>query len=164
MVLPADVTDAGSFAGQLRSAAAEFGGLDLCVYCAGVYTDACLGIDLPLVRQTIEINLLGVYNLLDPVVPLLRRNRCRRICLVSSVAGYSGLPKRFGHGPGKAALNNPGTDPLHRSCARGIGVYLVNPGFVATRLTRRNDFRMPSLMTPTAPRAAMIAGLGGASR
>ena len=160
LVLPADVTDAGSLRASCDLLLREFGGLDLCVYCAGVYTPMrAWEIDLPLVRETIEINLLGVYNLLDPVVPLFSETAAGGICLVSSVAGYSGLPKALAYGPSKAALNNLAQILYTDLAPRGIGVYLVNPGFVATRLTRQNDFRMPSLMTPDSAADAIVAGL-----
>ncbi|MCB1881775.1 MAG: SDR family NAD(P)-dependent oxidoreductase, partial [Gammaproteobacteria bacterium] len=161
LVLPADVTDAGSLRARYDLLLREFGGLDLLVYCAGVYTPMrAWEIDLPLVRETIEINLLGVYNLLDLVVPSFSETGAGAICLVSSVAGYTGLPKALAYGPGKAALINLAQTLYTDLSPLGIGVYLINPGFVATRLTRKNDFRMPALISPDAAATAIIAGLG----
>lgn len=160
LVLPADVTDVESLRAANDLLLRQFGGVDLVVYCAGVYTPMrAWEIDLPVVRETIEINLLGVYNLLNLVIPTFSETGSGAICLVSSVAGYSGLPKALAYGPSKAALNNL-VQILYTDLApRGIGVYLVNPGFVATRLTRKNDFRMPSLMTPESAADAIVAGL-----
>lgn len=160
LVLPADVTDVGSLQASYDLLTREFGGLDLLIYCAGVYTPMrAWEIDLPVVRETIEINLLGLYNLLNLIIPVFSETGAGAICLVSSVAGYSGLPKALAYGPSKAALNNLAQILYTDLSPRGIGVYLVNPGFVATRLTRQNDFRMPSLMTPDSAADAIVAGL-----
>ena len=68
------------------------------------------------------------------------------IALVGSVAGYGGLPKATVYGPSKAALINF-AEVLHLDLApRGIGVFMINPGFVATPLTAHNDYPMPFLM------------------
>ena len=160
LVLPADVTDVESLRAAYALLLQELGGVDLLVCCAGVYTPMrAWAIDLPAVHETIEINLLGVYHLLDLVLPLFSERGSGAICLVSSVAGYSGLPKALAYGPSKAALNNLAQILYTDLAPRGIGVYLVNPGFVATRLTRQNDFRMPSLMRPEGAADAIVAGL-----
>ncbi|MCB1850193.1 MAG: SDR family NAD(P)-dependent oxidoreductase [Gammaproteobacteria bacterium] len=160
LVLPADVTDVESLRAAYALLLQELGGVDLLVCCAGVYTPMrAWAIDLPAVHETIEINLLGVYHLLDLVLPLFSERDSGAICLVSSVAGYSGLPKALAYGPSKAALNNLAQILYTDLAPRGIGVYLVNPGFVATRLTRQNDFRMPSLMRPEDAADAIVAGL-----
>jgi short-subunit dehydrogenase len=70
------------------------------------------------------------------------------IAFVASVAGYRGLPNALAYGPGKAALIHF-AECLHFDLApKHIGVWVINPGFVATRLTAKNDFNMPALMTP----------------
>ena len=160
LVLPADVTDVESLRAAYALLLQELGGVDLLVCCAGVYTPMrAWAIDLPAVHETIEINLLGVYHLLDLVLPLFSERDSGAICLVSSVARYSALPKALAYGPSKAALNNLAQILYTDLAPRGIGVYLVNPGFVATRLTRQNDFRMPSLMRPEDAADAIVAGL-----
>jgi short-subunit dehydrogenase len=81
------------------------------------------------------------------------------IAFVASVAGYRGLPKALAYGPGKAALIHF-AECLHLDLApQGIGVWLINPGFVATRLTARNDFAMPALLSPEQAALATVDGL-----
>lgn len=73
------------------------------------------------------------------------------IAFVASVAGYRGLPKALAYGPGKAALIHF-AECLHLDLApKGVGVWLINPGFVSTQLTAKNDFAMPALQTPSRP-------------
>jgi len=80
------------------------------------------------------------------------------IAFVASVAGYRGLPKALAYGPGKAALIHF-AECLHIDLApQGIGVWLINPGFVSTQLTAKNDFAMPALQTPEQAAIATVDG------
>ena len=80
------------------------------------------------------------------------------IAFVASVAGYRGLPKALAYGPGKAALIHF-AEILHLDLApKGIGVWVINPGVVATQLTAKNDFSMPALMTPSDAALALVDG------
>jgi short-subunit dehydrogenase len=78
--------------------------------------------------------------------------------VISSVAGYRGLPTALVYGAGKAALNNLAETLYLDLAPKGIGVYLVCPGFVKTPLTDQNTFRMPSLISAPAAAEAIIAG------
>ena len=80
------------------------------------------------------------------------------IAFIASVAGYRGLPKSVCYGPGKAALIHF-AECLHLDLAdQGIGIWLINPGFVQTRLTAQNDFSMPALLTPDQAAVAIVDG------
>ena len=68
--------------------------------------------------------------------------------MIGSLAGYRGLPKAIGYGASKAALVSLAETMRHDLRDSGIVVRLVNPGFIKTRLTDKNDFKMPMLMTP----------------
>jgi short-subunit dehydrogenase len=80
------------------------------------------------------------------------------ISLVASVAGYMGLPKSLIYGPTKAALINMAESLYLDVHERGIGVSVINPGFVDTPLTKGNDFKMPSLITPETAAGEIIRG------
>lgn len=159
-VLPLDVTKAESVALAHQLLIAEWGGIDLVIYCAGVYSpQRSWELDLARVEQAISVNLAGVYPLLRAVLPGLLQQQAGGICLVASVAGYTGLPKALAYGPMKAALINLAQILYADLAPRGIGVYLVNPGFVATRLTARNDFTMPALIEPDEAAREILKGL-----
>ena len=161
LIVPVDVADAEALRAASDLLRDRWGGIDLVVYCAGVYSPMrAWEIDLTVVSEALTINLQGAYNLLAAVVPVLIGNRAGSICLVSSVAGYTGLPKALAYGPSKAALINLAQILYTDLAPRGVGVYLVNPGFVATRLTRNNDFKMPALITPEEAAEEIVAGLG----
>ena len=78
--------------------------------------------------------------------------------LVSSVAGYRGLPKSLAYGPTKAALINLAEALYLDLSPQGLGVSVVTPGFVETPLTAQNKFKMPALITPEQAARAMLAG------
>ena len=85
------------------------------------------------------------------------------IAFVASVAGYRGLPKALAYGPGKAALIHF-AEVLHLDLApKGIGVWVINPGFVSTQLTAKNDFTMPALLTPEQAAIATVDGFKSAN-
>ena len=80
------------------------------------------------------------------------------ISLVGSVAGYRGLPRSLAYGPTKAALINLAETLYQDLHGKGIGVSLINPGFVKTPLTAQNDFKMPALISPEEAATAILQG------
>ena len=157
LVLPCDATDATSLAAARSSLIAAWGGIDLVVYLAGDYQPMrAADFDLATAERVLAVNFNGALRLAATVLPDLRTGG--GIAFVASVAGYRGLPKALCYGPGKAALIHF-AEVLHLDLApQGIGVWVINPGFVATRLTAQNDFAMPALMTPEAAAAAAVDG------
>jgi NAD(P)-dependent dehydrogenase (short-subunit alcohol dehydrogenase family) len=147
---------------QVRTAAHEVlagGPLDLAVYCAGYYRGLrATGYDLAEMLRHQEVNYLGALYMLDAVLPGMLQRGAGHLSLVSSVAGYRGLPMSLAYGPTKAALNNLAETLYIDLRPRGIGVSVVCPGFVDTPLTAQNRFRMPAIVTPAQAAEAMIAG------
>lgn len=157
LCLPCDVGDAAALdatAGHLRE---HWQGIDLVVYLAGDYLPMrAEALDPALVERLLAVNYLGAVRLAGSVLGDLAPGG--GIAFVASVAGYRGLPRSLAYGPGKAALIHF-AECLHLElAARGVGVWVINPGFVATRLTARNDFAMPALLTPEAAARATLAG------
>ena len=114
--------------------------------------------DLGEALRHVEVNQIGALHLVAAVLPhLLRRGR-GHLSLVASVAGYRGLPRALAYGPTKAALINL-AEALYLDLApRGIGVSLINPGFVETPLTAQNGFAMPALISPDQAARAILRG------
>jgi short-subunit dehydrogenase len=162
LILPCDVTDAASIAAARARLMASWHGVDLVVYLAGDYVpmDAA-DFDLARAEQVVAINFNGAMKLAASVLPDLQAGS--GIAFVASVAGYRGLPKALAYGPGKAALIHF-AECLHLELApRGIGVWVINPGFVATRLTAKNDFAMPALLTADQAALEIITGFASAN-
>jgi NAD(P)-dependent dehydrogenase (short-subunit alcohol dehydrogenase family) len=135
------------------------GPLDCVVYCAGHYRAMrANALDVPDMERHVTVNYLGALYLLDAVLPALLARGAGHISLVGSVAGYRGLPNSLAYGPTKAALINLAETLYLDLHDKGIGVSLINPGFVQTPLTARNDFAMPALLTPRQAATAILAG------
>lgn len=133
--------------------------LDVVVYCAGYYKPmSAQDFDLAQALAHQRVNYEGVLHMLDVVLPTLRAQGSGHISLVASVAGFRGLPKSLAYGPTKAALNNL-AEALYLDLRElGIGVSVINPGFVRTPMTAQNEFAMPALLTPEQASLAMIEG------
>jgi NADP-dependent 3-hydroxy acid dehydrogenase YdfG len=156
---PLDITDAAALAAATKRIAAEWGGIDVVVFMAGDYAPMhAWDIDLAAMRKMIEVNLVGFYNGLAAVVPQMLKQGNGMISLVSSVAGYRGLPKSLVYGPTKAALINLAEALYLDLQPKGIGVTVINPGFVKTPLTANNEFRMPYLITPEEAAREIVSG------
>ena len=157
LLLPCDATDTGSLVGAREQLLAAWGGVDLVVYLAGDYVPMRADtFDLAVAERVVAVNFSGAMRLAATVLPDLRPGG--GIAFVASVAGYRGLPKALCYGPGKAALIYF-AEVLHLDLSpKGIGVWVVNPGFVATPLTAQNDFSMPALQTPEQAARATLNG------
>lgn len=143
----------------LHAAAAEVGPVDLCVYCAGYYRAmSATSFDLADARRHLEINFNGALHLLDALLPQLLTAGRGHLSLISSVAGYRGLPKALAYGPSKAALTHLAEALYLDLHPRGIGVSVIHPGFVKTPMTAQNDFHMPAEISPEQAAHAILEG------
>jgi NAD(P)-dependent dehydrogenase (short-subunit alcohol dehydrogenase family) len=160
--VPCDVTDNDSLAEARKTVLAALGGVDLVVYLAGDYVPMRADdFNLAVAEQVINVNFTAAMHVTAAVLPDLRHGG--GIAFVASVAGYRGLPKALCYGPGKAALIHF-AEVLHLDLApKGIGVWVINPGFVATPLTAKNDFQMPALQTPEQAANATVEGFKSAN-
>jgi NAD(P)-dependent dehydrogenase (short-subunit alcohol dehydrogenase family) len=132
-----------------RIASTHQGRLDLAMYCAGTYAPMrATAFDLDVALRHVQVNQVGALHMLDAVLPQLLRQRSGHISLVSSVAGFRGLPQSLAYGPTKAALINLAETIYMDLAPLGMGVSVINPGFVETPLTAQNEFKMPALITP----------------
>jgi NAD(P)-dependent dehydrogenase (short-subunit alcohol dehydrogenase family) len=157
-VLPLDCTDAQA----VRLAAVqvmEHGALDCVVYCAGYYRpQRAMQFDLADMLRHEQVNYVGALYLLDAVLPSMLSRSRGHISLVSSVAGYGGLPNGLAYGPTKAALTNLAETLYMDLHDRGIDVSVIHPGFVETPLTAQNRFAMPALISPDRAARAILQG------
>lgn len=156
--LALDVTDPQT----VNTAAAQLlaqGPLDCVLYCAGHYhamrADA---LDVPDLLRHFEVNYFGALYVLNALVPALMAQGHGHISLIGSVAGYRGLPQSLAYGPTKAALINLAETLYQDLHDKGVGVSLINPGFVQTPLTASNTFAMPALLTPDQAATQIMQG------
>lgn len=157
LLLPCDATCVDALAEARQRLLNAWLGIDLVIYLAGDYVPmGADDFDLARAEQVIEVNFNGALRLASCVLHDLHAGG--GIAFVASVAGYRGLPKALCYGPGKAALIHF-AECLHLDLApRNIGVWLISPGFVQTRLTAKNDFSMPALLSPEQAALEMVEG------
>jgi NAD(P)-dependent dehydrogenase (short-subunit alcohol dehydrogenase family) len=160
VAVPVDVADAQAMARSASDIETAIGALDLAIFNAGTHEPVEIeSFDPAPFRRLMEINYMGAVNGLAAVLPRFIARRAGQIAVVSSVAGYRGLPSASAYGPTKAALINL-CESLKPDLDRfGVRIQLVNPGFVRTPLTERNRFPMPFLMEVDDAAARVAAGL-----
>jgi NADP-dependent 3-hydroxy acid dehydrogenase YdfG len=160
IALPLDITDAPALEKATATLVKKWHGIDLVVFMAGEYKPMrAWELTVPAARSMVEVNLMGYLNGLAALVPQFMKQGSGTIALVSSVAGYRGLPKSLIYGPTKAAVINLAETLYLDLNPKGIGVCVVNPGFVKTPMTDQNDFRMPALIEPAQAADEIVAGL-----
>jgi short-subunit dehydrogenase len=160
LVLPLDVVDPATVRDAAAQIKAAWGGFDLALIVAGTHVEMrAQDWNLARARNLLEVNLIGVLNCLDAILPQLLQQGRGGVGIVSSVAGYVGLPKALIYGASKAALINLAESLYGDLHPHGMGVYLINPGFVDTPLTQKNEFKMPALISADAAARETLAGL-----
>ena len=161
LCLPLDVTREVDLAAAVARLSQAWGKIDLTIWLAGDYAPMQSDhFDLDRALAITEINYVSVLKGLKSLLPQLLKQGQGGLVLVSSVAGFRGLPKALAYGPSKAAITNL-AEVLHLDLhEKGIGVWIVHPGFVATPLTAGNTFEMPALMQPAQAAHALLEGLG----
>lgn len=158
--MPLDVTDLEAMRDGVRRIETERGPIALAILNAGIYErDSAESFDADAFGRQVRINLLGAANGLDAIMPGMIGRRSGRIAIVSSVAGYRGLPGAAAYSASKAALIAMAESLRPELAEHNVKLQIVNPGFVRTPLTDRNDFPMPFLMELDDAVAAFHRGL-----
>jgi len=155
-----DVCDLNSLKNSLTKIVEEFDRIDLVIFCPALYHPmSVIDFDLEMSKKIIDVNLVGFLNLLHLIVPQMVKQNSGQIAVIASVAGYCGLPKSFVYGASKAALINLCEGIYHELKQKNIDLSVVNPGFVRTRLTDKNKFSMPFIISPQEATEEIYEGL-----
>ncbi len=151
-----DVTDKVA----VRNAVQQLGGtFDLAVANAGVSIPGhATKFKLDEAEQVMRVNYLGMLYLFDAVIPAMVERGSGRFAGVASIAGLRGIPAAGPYSASKAAMQAFLEAARVELKPYGVGVTIVNPGFIATAMVAKNRFRMPFLMQPD--RAARIIADG----
>jgi len=160
LVLPLDVTDPSTVNAARDAIVAAWGGVDTVIWLAALWVPMeAATFDLATARRTIEVNQIGALNVLAASLPVLLAQGHGTFVLTASVAGWGGMPKALAYGQTKAALNHLAETLWLELHGRGIGVTVVNPGFVDTPATAINTFKMPALISADEAAQRILAGL-----
>lgn len=162
---PLDVTDADAVKTVTGKIAADLGRIDLMVFSVATKAITKTGVyDHEAFEKVIDCNLLGAMRVIDPVVAQMRTQGGGEIALVSSVAGYFGLPRSAAYSASKAAMIALAQTMRTELRRDHIAVRLISPGFVKTDFTAPNAFPMPFLMEADAAGRRIADGLMNSRR
>jgi len=144
-VLPLDVGDRES----VRAAADKLGAVDGMVFLAGLYWPiGAKDWDADQIEAMADVNFTGAYRALGACLPQMIARDRGHIVITGSLSGFRGLPGAIGYAPSKAGVMALAESLRADLWRTGVRVQLGNPGFIRTRLTDKNTFKMPFLMEP----------------
>jgi short-subunit dehydrogenase len=160
MAYPLDVSERDYVTTSVDRIVGDLGPIEHAVLAAGTHHPisayAFLAQDL---ARLVAVNLLGVANALEPLMRNMIGRGRGRIAVVSSVAGYRGLPTSAYYGATKAALINLAESLKFDLDRHGVQMQVINPGFVETPLTDKNPFPMPFLISTETAAERIAEGL-----
>ena len=145
---PLDVTNKEKCKEVFSDILNKFQNIDICFFSTGTWNpNKEKDIDIDQIEKTIKVNFFGTLNCIKSVEDYFKKKKEGHISIVSSIAGYRGLPNSTGYGPSKAALNNLAESLYFDFGRHNVRVSLVSPGFIKTPMTDKNEFKMPFLKT-----------------
>tara|TARA_Y100001970_G_scaffold100605_1_gene126385 strand:- start:47 stop:799 length:753 start_codon:yes stop_codon:yes gene_type:complete len=146
---PLDVTSRENCEEMFEKIKNKFENIDTCFFSTGTWDPKKeKEIDIDQMKKVMEVNFFGTLNCIKAVEMYFKEKKNGNISIVSSIAGYRGLPNSTGYGASKAALNNL-AESLYFDFGRyNVRVSLISPGFIKTPMTDKNQFKMPFLKTP----------------
>lgn len=162
IVLPCDAGNSGAVQVAMEGIIREFPRLDRAIYMAAIYnTHDGKPKQLDFMHDALRVNIGGAFNMVHYVRPLFEKQGGGQVAICASVAGYRGLPTGQPYCATKAALNNY-AESLYLDLKSGnIDVKVINPGFVKTPLTDKNDFTMPMIIEADKAADYIATGLKG---
>ena len=145
---PLDVTDSEKCKEIFEQIKNKLQNIDICFFSTGTWDPKKeKEIDIDQMKKVMNVNFFGTLNCIKAVEKYFREKNSGHISIVSSIAGYRGLPNSTGYGASKAALNNLAESLYFDFGRNNVRVSLVSPGFIKTQMTDKNDFKMPFLKT-----------------
>ena len=146
---PLDVTNKLKCQEVFNEIKNKYENIDICFFSTGTWNPKKeKDIDVEQIEDVFKVNFFGTLNTIKAVEEYFKNKKNGTITIVSSIAGYRGLPNSTGYGPSKSALNNLAESLYFDFKRYSVRVCLVSPGFIKTPMTDKNDFKMPFLKTP----------------
>ena len=143
-----DITDKNNLNINITKIVKKYGVPDIVFLNAG--TNNPNSKDIVSYKETLKLfdtNFFGIIHCIETLIPHLRKKNNSQLVIMSSVAGYRGLPYASAYCSSKSALISF-AESIYNQCKEvGISVRIVCPGFVKTPLTDKNDFKMPMIIT-----------------
>ena len=143
---PLDVTDKEKCKEVFNEIKNKYENIDICFFSTGTWDPKKeKDIDVEQIEDVFKVNFFGTLNSIKAVEEYFKSRKEGIITIVSSIAGYRGLPNSTGYGPSKSALNNLAESLYFDFKRSNVRICLVSPGFIKTPMTDKNNFKMPFL-------------------
>ena len=146
---PLDVTEIENCRTVAKKILEQFNNIDICVFGTGMHDPKSeKKFNLDSIRKIMEVNYFGTMNSINSIYEYFSKKKSGQISIISSVAGYRGLPAAGAYCASKAALTSF-TESLNFDMQKkNVRISLISPGFIKTPMTDQNDFPMPMIKSP----------------
>ena len=146
---PLDVTDIEKCKLTAKSIIDNLNGIDICVFGTGMHDPKSeKQFNLNKIREIMEVNYFGTMNSINSIYDYFSEKKNGQISIISSVAGYRGLPAAGAYCASKAALTSFTESLNFEMKMKNVRVSLISPGFIKTPMTDQNNFPMPMIKSP----------------
>jgi len=157
---PLDVTDIEQCKNVFKNIVEKFRNIEISIFGTGIHDPKSEKIfNLEKIRKIMEVNYFGTMNSINSVYDYYTDKKSGQISIISSVAGYRGLPAAGAYCASKAALTSFAESLYFEMKRKNIRVSLVCPGFIKTPMTDKNDFPMPMIKSPEFAAEQIFNGL-----
>ena len=146
---PLDVTDIDKCKLVTTNIINQFKNIDICLFGTGMHDPKSeKKFNLEKIREIMEVNYFGTMNSINSIYNYFSEKKNGQISIISSVAGYRGLPAAGAYCASKSALTSFAESLNFDMRMKNVRVSLVSPGFIKTPMTDQNDFPMPMIKSP----------------
>ena len=146
---PLDVTEIENCKTVAKKILEQFKNIDICVFGTGMHDPKSeKTFNLKKIREIMEVNYFGTMNSINSIYEYFSEKNSGQISIISSVAGYRGLPAAGAYCASKAALTSFAESLNFDMLKKNVRVSLISPGFIKTPMTDQNDFPMPMIKSP----------------
>ena len=157
---PLDVTNSDKCKSIFQDILRKFESIEICVFGTGIHDPKSeKKFNLEKIKKIMEVNFFGTMNSINSIYDYYTEKKNGQISIISSVAGYRGLPAAGAYCASKSALTSF-AESLHFEMKRkNIRVSLISPGFIKTPMTDQNDFSMPMIKSAEFAAEQIFIGL-----
>ena len=146
---PLDVTEIDNCKLVAENIIKQFKNIDICVFGTGRHDPKSeKKFNLDKIREIMEVNYFGTMNSINSIYDYFSEKKNGQISIISSVAGYRGLPAAGAYCASKSALTSFAESLNFDMQMKNVRVSLISPGFIKTPMTDQNEFPMPMIKTP----------------
>ena len=157
---PLDVTEIENCKLVAKKIIDQFNNIDICVFGTGMHDPKSeKRFNLDKIREIMEVNFFGTMNSINSIYEYFSQKKNGQISIISSVAGYRGLPAAGAYCASKAALTSFAESLNFDMRMKNVRVSLISPGFIKTPMTDQNDFPMPMIKSPEFAANEIFKGL-----